>query len=337
MGAPIASVLMPVRDAVATVAEAVGSVLGQTLADLELVVVDDGSRDGTVERLRTAAASDPRVRVIERPREGLVSALNAGLATARAGLVARMDSDDVCMPGRLVAQVALLAARQDVDVAGCLVECFPREGLSDGMLRYEAWLNGVVSPEDFAREIYVESPLAHPSAVFRRDAVLSAGGYREGPFPEDYDLWLRLHAAGRRMAKVPEVLLRWRDGPGRLTRTDPRYSPGAFLRLKAPHVVAGFLRGGREVQVCGAGPDARVWGRTLAALGVRVVRHLDVDRRKVGRTVGTGAIVVHWDEVARHRDVPMVCAVGLKGARPRIRAELDGLGWREGLDYVFVQ
>lgn len=331
------SVLMPVRDAAATLDEAVGSILAQTFSDFELLAVDDGSTDGSLDRLRALAEADPRLRVIARPREGLVPALNAGLAAARGPLVARMDADDISLPSRLAAQVAFLDAHPDVDVAGCLVECFPRARLSEGMRRYEAWLNEVVTPGQVASELYVESPLVHPSVVFRRDVVVAAGGFRDGPFPEDFDLWLRLHAAGRRMAKVPEVLFRWRDGPGRLTRTDPRYSEAAFRALKADHLVSGFLRDRREAQVCGAGPLARAFGRELTLRGVRVVRHLDVDPRKVGRTVGTGAVVVAWAEVGRFTDLPMVCAVGQRGARPRIRAELSAIGFREGVDFVFVQ
>jgi glycosyltransferase involved in cell wall biosynthesis len=333
---PAVSVVMPVRDAEATIDEALASVLGQTLRDLEVVVVDDGSTDRTPALLDTWAARDDRVRPSRGPARGIVAALNDGLAAARAPLVARMDADDVALPGRLEAQVAYLAARPDVAVAGCLVECFPRHALTAGMRHYEAWLNSVVEPEDVARELFVESPMPHPGVMFRRDAVLAAGGYRDGPFPEDYDLWLRLHAEGRRLGKVREVLLRWRDGGRRLSRTDTRYSPDSFRRLKALHLDA-FLRGRREVQLCGAGPDAKAWGRVLGEAGIRVLRYFDVDRRKIGGRIGGKAPVLDWREAGRHRDVPMLCAVGVKGVRPDIRRDLAAFGFVEGTDFVFVQ
>ena len=102
MSAPRVSVLMGVRDGAAHVREAVDSILAQTLADLELIVVDDGSTDGTVAIL--SAVRDPRVRVERRPPEGLTRALNHALGRARAPLVARLDADDVARPERLAPQ-----------------------------------------------------------------------------------------------------------------------------------------------------------------------------------------------------------------------------------------
>ena len=327
---------MPVRDAAATVGEALASVLAQTLADLEVVAVDDGSADATPAILARAAATDPRVRVLARPPRGIATSLNDGLAACRAPLVARMDADDVSLPERLAAQVDLLDARPDLAAVACLVEIVAPDGLTDGMRAYEAWLNGLVTPEAIDREMYVESPLPHPATTARRAALLAAGGWRDGPFPEDYDLWLRLHASGARFAKVPEVHLRWRDGGRRLSRTDPRYSPAAFRACKAEHLAAGFLAGHRAVQVCGAGRDAKAWGRVLATRGVRVIRWFEVDPRKVGQTVA-GAPVLPWPPGPDHRDVPLLAAVGRPAAHPRIRADLAAAGWREALDWRLVQ
>ena len=334
---PTVSVLMPVRDAASTLAEALDSLAAQTLEAWELVAVDDGSQDGTLELLYAAAARDPRVRVLARPAEGIVAALNAGLCAVRAPLVARMDGDDLCHPERLEAQVALLAERPDLGLAGCLVECFPADRITDGMRRYEAWLNSLVEPEDIARERLVEAPLVHPSVVVRRGVLERVGGYRQGPFPEDYDLWLRLHEAGVRMAKVPRVLLRWRDGDGRLTRTDARYGRDVFVPLKVQHLVATFLAGHREVQIWGAGPDGKQWRPALSAAGVRVARFFDVDPRKIGGRVGREVPVVWWEQVTAHRGTPLLGAVGAKGARGQIREALSERGFREGEDFLFVQ
>ena len=337
MSAPIVSIVMPVRDAEGTLETALASIGAQTLRDWELVAVDDGSRDRSLARLRAEAARDPRVRVISLPPAGIVDALNVGLRAARAPLVARMDADDECAPTRLEAQVRWAQRSPGVAAIGSLVECFAETRVPDGMRHYEAWLNALVDPDDIAREIFVESPLAHPSVMVRRDLVLELGGYVDGPFPEDYELWLRLHAAGWALGKVPEVLLRWRDSDGRLTRTDPRYSSDAFRRLKARYLVKTFLAGQGQVQVWGAGPDGKSWRRALGEQGVRVVRYFDVDPRKIGGRVGREVPVLHWREVAAHRGTPLLCAVGVKGARARIRAALAQLGFREGDDHLFVQ
>ena len=337
MDTPIVSVVMPVFNAASTLDEAVESLQAQTLTAWELVAVDDGSTDGSLDMLRAWAARDARVRVVALGHEGIVPALNAGLSEARAPLIARMDADDVCLPGRLLAQVDHLGAHADIGVVGCGVEMFPRTGLTAGMLHYEEWLNSVVEPADVDREMYVESPLAHPSVVFRGDVVQAAGGYREGPFPEDYDLWLRLHARGVRMGKVPAVLLRWRDGCARLSRTDGRYSRDAFRELKAHHLARSWLAGRNEVQIWGAGPDGRRWRRALAAEGIRVTRFFDIDPRKVGRVLGGGAPVLDWKEIPNHRGTPLLYAVGVKGARALVRQALADMGWVEATDFRCVQ
>ncbi len=337
MDRPAVTVVLPARDAAGTIAAAVASIRAQTRGDFELLVIDDGSRDDTVAKALAAAGDDPRVRVIRRGRDGLVAALNAGIALSSAPLVARMDADDVSLPRRLECQVELADRRPDLAVIGCRVRALPEEALTDGMRHYLAWLDSVITPDEVGRDLYVESPFAHPSVLMRREVVLAAGGYRDGAFPEDYDLWLRLHAAGHAMGKVPEVLLEWREGPGRLTRTDPRYGADAFRRLKARSLAGTFLAGHAEVQVWGAGPDGRKWRRALAEQGVRVVRFFDIDPRKIGRVLGGGALVLDWRRVPRHRDCPLLVAVGTKGARPIVRDELVRMGFVETVDFRCVQ
>jgi hypothetical protein len=334
---PCATFVMPCRDAAATVAEAVRSIRAQDRADWELLLVDDGSRDGSADVAEGAAEHDPRVRVLRRPPRGIVAALNEGVETARGSWIARLDADDLCTPDRLRQQMDWVAGHPELSLVGGLVEAFPADALTDGMRHYLAWLNAVVTPGDVDRDLLVESPFAHPSVTFRRDAVRAAGGYREGPFPEDYDLWLRLHGAGHRLGKVPSVVVHWRDGPGRLTRTDPRYAPGAFRDLKARHLATTFLAGRDACQVWGAGPDGRRWRRALAGVGIRVARFFDIDPRKVGRVLGGGAPVLHWREVPAWRGCPLLVAVGTKGARAQVREALCGLGLVETADFVCVQ
>lgn len=331
---PLVSVLMPVRDAAATLGAAIDSVRAQTLAAWELIAVDDGSSDGSLELLRSVAVQDVRLRVVQGPPRGIVAALNEGLRLARAPLIARMDADDLSLPDRLEAQVRLLDSRPELGLASCLVECFPAELISDGMRHYEAWLNGLVEPEQIAVERLVESPLVHPSVLARRSVLTE---YRDGPFPEDYDLWLRMHEAGVRMAKVPRVLLRWRDGDGRLTRTDPRYGASGFLRLKAAHLARTFLRDRRAVRIWGAGPDGKRWRPILAEVGIAVAGFFDIDPRKIGGRVGRQVPVLSWERVPELRDTPLIVAVGAKGARAQIREALLGSRLREGADWLFVQ
>jgi glycosyltransferase involved in cell wall biosynthesis len=200
------SVVLPVRDGERFVREAVESVLVQTYADLELIVVDDGSSDATPEILR--GFHDDRVRVLRQEPSGLVAALRHGVAEARAPLVARMDADDVSEP-------ALLEQRPHVAMVATWTAVIDEEGRE---LRRE-----VLPPahEDLARRLLLRNPFQHGSVVMRRDALEAAGGYRDDyGANEDYDLWRRL-ARSWELACVPEVLYRYRVHAGAVTQTDP--------------------------------------------------------------------------------------------------------------------
>jgi hypothetical protein len=260
-----------VRDAAATLRECLASLAAQTLSDHEVVAVDDHARDGSRAILEEAARRDPRVHVLDNPGEGLVAALNAARKAARAPLLARMDADDVCHPDRLRAQVACLQADPALSVLGTCVRLVGTAGRSEGMQAYVRWLNRLLDHDAIVRDLFVESPLAHPSVMMRAEMLARLGGYRAFDGPEDYDLWLRAHAAGARFAKLPDVLLDWRDGPGRLSRTDPRYAPARFRDLKLRALEAGAL----------AHRPAVVWGRGSGGEGV--VARLARPRTRGGR------------------------------------------------------
>jgi glycosyltransferase involved in cell wall biosynthesis len=196
---------MPFRDAADTVQEAAASILAQEGVDLELVAIDDGSRDDGPARMRAVHAQDRRVVLVQGEGRGIAAALGAGLRQARGRFIARMDADDVALPKRLATQLGAIARDPRLGALGTQVA--PLGTCGEGMLRYVAWQNALITPEDHARELFVESPLCHPSVVLRREALDDVGGWREGPWAEDYDLWLRLDARGWTLAKLPSVLL----------------------------------------------------------------------------------------------------------------------------------
>jgi len=330
---PQVSVLMPCKDASDTLEEALDSVLSQRDVALEVLVVDDGSRDGSAELAGRVAARHRAVRVLGSPGHGLVAALNHGLGACTAALLARMDADDVCLPDRLAVQRDALARDPTLQVLGSRVEAFPEAAVAGGLARYLAWQNALLTPEAHAAQLFVEAPLCHPSVMLRREALLALGGYRDGPFAEDYDLWLRLDAAGARMAKLPEVLLRWRQHPARATLRDPRYALARFPELKAPFLARRLALQPRPLDLWGAGPTGKRLVRELEKHGVRVGRFIDIDPRKVGRSA-RAAPIVSPEALAGPGERWVVVAVGAAGARDLCRAYLDERGFREGPDYL---
>lgn len=329
---PRVSVVLPYRDAAATLPAALDSIAAQTFADWECLLIDDGSTDASTALARARAAGDPRWRLLT-AGAGIVSALNRGVAAARAPLIARMDADDIALPHRLARQVAAFDADPRLTVVSCLVEAFPAAAITDGMRRYLAWLNGLVSPEAIRDALFVESPIAHPSAVIRTEALRAAGGYRAFEGPEDYDLWLRLLLDGGRAAKVPEVLLRWRDSPGRLSRVDPRCHRRRFLATKLAHLPR-VVAPGTPVQIWGAGPSGRRWLRALQGRGYPVRRLYDVAPQRWNRLVG--GVRVHRPAAPDPALGFLLAAAGTPGAREQIGRWFARHGLRPWEHYLAV-
>jgi len=333
------AVVMPCRNAGETVDEAVESVLAGSFRDLEFIAVDDGSDDDTPERLAAWERKDRRLRLIRQAKQGIIAALNAGLASSQAPLVARMDADDISLPERLSKQVACMEADPDLAVLGSLVRAFPEADVRAGFRIYIDWLNSLVSHAEITRQIFVESPLAHPSVVMRRGWVEKVGGYQERGWPEDYDLWLRLHEAGAAFAKVPELLLMWREHADRATRTDSRYAVENFLRAKAHYLVRGPLAERDGVIIWGAGQMGKRLSKHLLREGAELAAFVDVDPKKIGRSRRGRPIVAveNLEEWWGRYERPVVlAAVGSRGARALIRQQLVERGLVEGRDWWAV-
>lgn len=207
---PAISVVMSVYNGEKYAPEAVESILAQTFRDFELIIIDDGSTDGTKALLENYATRDPRVRLISRPNKGLTKTLNEGLGLARGEFIARMDADDVSLPTRFEKQVEFLWAHPDCVCVGARVLRVDPYGSplseSDHKLTHEE-IDAQLIEQGLGWAI------THPAAMMRRDAVQKVGGYREQfKTSQDLDLWLRLAEVGR-LANLPEVLLKYRYHP----------------------------------------------------------------------------------------------------------------------------
>ena len=190
---PRVSVVMPMRDARAYVRAAVESVLHERGVSLELVIVDDGSTDGS--RAVVQAVADARVRVIDGPRRGIAACMNAGLAAARGELVMRCDADDLYPEGRIASQAAWLAARP-----GHVAVCGPFSSIdARGQLVARLWHDDLRDADDIAPELRAGTTRTHLCCYAMRRAALADSGLAFREFfetAEDVDFALRLGALG---------------------------------------------------------------------------------------------------------------------------------------------
>lgn len=204
--APRVSVLLPVYNCDLYLRSALDSICSQKFPDFEVIAVDDGSTDQSLDILQSIAASDSRFRVLSRPNTGIVGAMNDGLELCRGELIARMDADDIALPDRFGRQVAHMDAHPECLALGTRVDMIDSEGN-----RIRSWSTETRHEAiDNAHMLGNGGAITHPSSMIRRSAIDEVGGYREKcNLAEDLDLFLRLAERGQ-LANLPDVLLQWR-------------------------------------------------------------------------------------------------------------------------------
>lgn len=329
---PEVSVVLPVFNGAGTIARAVSSILDQTLREIELIVLDDGSTDETAAVVRKIR--DPRLKMIQCTHLGVATAANAAAERAVSPLIARMDADDFAYPLRLEKQLHLLH-QQNLDVVGCQVRILNESSRVVGsMQRYQRWINQeTIDSRQISALRFVEFPLVNPTILARRSYFEM--GFSDCDLPEDYDLMLRAVAKGMRFGKVDEVLLDWTDHPGRLTRTDSRYTSEAFTRCRQVHLLEGPLRNVDCVDLWGVGDTGKPWLRWLQAQEIDVRHGYDINQRKVNETIH-GVCIAHPSAMPSADGTPLLIAVGAEGARELILPEILSRGYFAGGDAWFV-
>lgn len=280
-GMPKVTIVMPVRDGAAYVAEAVDSVLRQTMPDFELIVVDDHSTDDGMAIVAACGAGDARVTIVGNPGSGIVDALNHGLAMARGPLIARMDGDDISMPQRLEVQVRQFEAREELHLLGTAGVAIGPDGTETGLIPVPLGHREIA---DTLRSRH--NPILHPTTMFRTAAARRLGGYRQAfTYAEDYDLWLRFAGAGE-IANLAEPLVRLRAHAGQVStvRRDRQKAAAALARRAAQLRLTGASE---PFDPASAPPDAirafLIWrSRAEHPIGIGECRDLELMARMPG-------------------------------------------------------
>jgi glycosyltransferase involved in cell wall biosynthesis len=327
------TVLLPFRNAAATLNAAIASIARQTHADWTLLLIDNGSTDAATAIAESWAQRDPRIALIHEPQVGIAHALNRGVGHASTPLIARMDADDLSHPERLAQQLDFLQAHPDIGVLGTRTVFTTTVERSSGMAWYVDWQNGLLTPHEHHVKRFVDAPLAHPTVMFRRDLIEQYGGYSTEPLPEDHELWLRWMDAGVRFAKLPEALLTWSDHEHRLTRTHVNYSIDAFFRTKAKWMARWMARTlqGRPVIIAGTSGLCQARTALLEAEGIVVSAYTDVKAREV-----PGYAFIPHDRLPPAGEALIISFISQRGTGDRIAEYLASRGLVEGVDFILA-
>jgi hypothetical protein len=242
-------------------------------------------------------------------------------------------------PRRLEKQFNKLRSNPSLSLISSRVSPLCGSPLGGGTVRYFDWLNNILSPEDIARNLFIESPLPHPSVMFRKHSIQKLGGYRSYDGPEDYDLWLRMKEAGMAFSKLHDSLLQWRIHKTSLSKTSRRYTFRAFEKRKREHVLWAVNRGlaeNRSIYIWGAGRRGGRLGKWLMEQGLAIKGYIDIDPGKI-KNPRHGLPVLSPNAISHGNDKRFYLAyVAAWDAREIIRAHLLAKGKRELEEFVIL-
>lgn len=227
---PLVSVVLPIFNAGAYLEESIESVLKQSSTNIEVILVDDCSSDGSLQVCQRFAAVDKRVRVVKRfVNGGIVAALNDGLAESRGEFIARMDADDVAMPERFSKQLEYFCRYPEVGLCGTSIEVIDHNNKSLAIRLAET------DPELVRRLLRYGSPIAHPTWMMRRAVLDKLLRYRDVAPVEDYDFLRRVAMHGIGVGNIEYIGLKYRILPTSISSTRTIAQRKGFALLRAAY------------------------------------------------------------------------------------------------------
>ena len=334
---------MPVRNEASFLPGCLEDILSQTLTEIELVIVDDGSTDTTAELLKEASQRDSRIRVIHTKPKGIISALNTGLAVCQGQYIARMDADDRMDKTRLEKQLKLMKSNPELELIGCRVGGFTDSGrITESIEKYQSWSNSLISHQQIVCDLFAECPIAHPTFFATRHLFNKLGGYSTNPWAEDYDFILRAYKEGAKLAKHPEKLVQKFHASGRLSRVESIYKRPAMFEAKAHYMLEyGLLKNRRGVLIAGSGPTGRQAAHSFEKRGVKILGYVDnrpgPPDRKVKSWPAWGFRDLPPAEfLDKFRDALILLAIGDSEGQRAFAELLRKLDFIENTDFVRV-
>ncbi len=331
---PRISVILPFYDAGQELADAINSIVRQSFSDWELLLINNNANAKAARIAEEMSNADERIKILNEPVQGIAHALNTGLLHSRGEMIARMDADDISHPSRLEKQIRFLDANPEVDMASTQTTFHSNLPMSEGYDIFTQWQNSIITHEEHYLSRFVESPLAHPTVMFRKKLIVKYGSYNTGNVPEDYELWLRWLDKGVKFYKIPEPLLQWNDHEARLSRTHDNYSKEAFYTIKCEYLAAWMKRSlpaEKKVVICGSSKIVRKRADLLRKLGIDVFGYTDV---KQVRNRSIHFIPLHRLIEPENRFI--VNFISKRGVRESVRTHFMNLGFVEGKDFILA-
>lgn len=324
---------MPVKNAGLYLEDCIVSIQSQTEANWELIAVNDGSTDNSEDILNWFRSVDERIQYVNNKGKGIIDALKNGYAESHGGLIHRMDADDLMVTEKLALLKVKLLTVGEGHVATGKVEYFAEDGVNEGYLKYQDWLNELCETNSHWKELFKECVIASPNWMMYRSDFEKCGSFNSEIYPEDYDLVFRMYQAGIKVACVNSITHLWRDHQERSSRNDDNYVAFTFFEIKLRYFLSLKYDSNRPLSVWGAGKKGKDLAKKLQAQNVPFT-WVSNNPNKHGKEI-YDQLMESFESISTKDNPQIIVTVALRDAKTEIIAFLEKQNLKEGEDFFF--
>ena len=331
MSKALISILVPFKNTQEYIGECVISIIKQTYPNWEAIFVDDASNDKSLKIVKDFADKEHRIKIFKNQGKGIISALQTAFRHCKGDYITRMDSDDIMVENRLSVMLEGLLKHGGKHLAVGQVKYFKKDGVSDGYMRYEKWINSLTANGTNYNEIYKECVIPSPCWMIDRKDFINCEGFDSNRYPEDYDLTFRFYRAGYKCIPCDQVLLHWRDYSTRTSRTHEHYAINYFLEIKVHYFLELDYDEKRPLTIWGAGNK----GKTVAKLLIKEdipFYWICNNTKKIGKTIYDHALL-NFEYLSELHKPQSIVTVANEDEQLKIKTYLQKQNMKAARDY----
>ena len=333
MSNPLISILTPFKNTEGYLGACLDSILEQSYANWELIIVNDHSTDKSFQVVHDYSKKDDRIKLFNNPGSGIIEALRFAYDQSQGDYITRMDSDDIMVRHRLERMLNDLLSYGTGHIALGQVRYFSEDGISDGYSRYERWLNQLITTGSNYSEIYKECVIPSPCWLIHRNDLNESGAFNLDLYPEDYDLTFRFYQNNIKCIPSNEVLHHWRDYSTRTSRTHEHYAENYFIDIKVRYFLLIDHDPVRPLTVWGAGQKGKNVAQILKSADIAFYWICD-NPKKIGKKIYDEPLY-SFEFLKQLKNPQSIVTVANDVAQSEIRSYFGDRNMRSMVDYFF--
>ena len=325
---------MPAHNAEKYLESCLESIIRQDHQDWELIAVDDGSEDRTLEILNQFKEKESRIKCISQDKAGIIPALQMAYSKTKGKFICRMDADDVMPEQKFSSMLQAWTAVGKGHLITGKVSYFSEQPLGDGYLRYANWINNLVDSDVHYKQIYRECVIPSCAWLIHRTDFEKCGGFQSDIYPEDYDLCFRFYQHRIKVVPIDQILHFWRDHSLRSSRNDPNYLDNNFLNIKLRYFINIELNSKQKVTLWGAGKKGKEMAKLLLENNIEF-DWLTNNARKAGKDIYGKTLKVidlGTNEIVSQK---IILAIAGPEDQAEVKTDLEKIGKKQGVDFFF--